>query len=60
MHRDWHTFSSCFSDRNLKALFEVVYVGLCIMNLKLFDAYRMINSWILVVILEYLGDIGAG
>ena len=27
------------------------------MNLKLFDAYHIINSRILVVILEYLGDI---
>ena len=35
-------------------------VGLSIMNLKLFDAYRIINSWILVVTLEYLGDIRVG
>ena len=41
-----------FSDRNLGALFEVLCVGLSIMNLKLFDAYRIINSWILVVTLE--------
>ena len=27
------------------------------MNLKLFDAYRIIDPRILVVILEYLGDI---
>ena len=27
------------------------------MNLKLFDAYRIINSRILLVTLEYLGDI---
>ena len=27
------------------------------MNLKLFDAYQIINSRILVVTLEYLGDI---
>ena len=39
------------------ALFEVLYVGLNIMNLKLFDAYRIINPRILVVTLEYLGDI---
>jgi hypothetical protein len=49
-----------FSGRNLGALFEVLYVGLSIMNLKLFDAYRIINSQILVVTLEYLGDIRVG
>ena len=49
----------CFSGRNLGALFEVLCVGLSIINLKLFDAYHIINSWILVVTLEYLGDIGA-
>ena len=27
------------------------------MNLKLFDPYRIIDPWILVVTLEYLGDI---
>ena len=32
-------------------------VGLNIMNLKLFDAYRIIDPHILVVTLEYLGDI---
>ena len=47
----------CFSGRNLGALFEVLCVGLNIMNLKLFDAYRIIDPWILVVTLEYLGDI---
>ena len=31
--------------------------GLSIMIMKLFDAYRGFNSWILVVTLEYLGDI---
>ena len=50
----------CFSSRNLGALFEVLCVGLSTMNLKLFDAYRTINSWILVVTLEYLGDIIVG
>ena len=34
------------------------YVGW--MNLRLFDAYRGINSRILVVTLEYLGDIRVG
>ena len=34
--------------------------GLNIMIMKLFDAYRIINSWILVVTLEYLGDIRVG
>ena len=66
----WHLGNLCigvdtpscptFSDRNLGALFEVLCVGLSIMNLKLFDAYRIINSWILVVTLEYLGDIRVG
>ena len=50
-------FHPCFSGRNLGALFEVLCVGLNIMNLKLFDAYRIINPQILVVTLEYLGDI---
>ena len=50
----------CFSGRNLGALFEVLCVGLSIMNLKLFDAYRIINSRILAVTLEYLGDIRVG
>ena len=31
--------------------------GLNIMIMKLFDAYRIIDPWILVVTLEYLGDI---
>ena len=53
-------FRPCFSSRNLGALFEVLCVGLSIMNLKLFDAYPIINSWILVVTLEYLGDIRVG
>ena len=52
-----HILVVCFSGRNLGALFEVLCVGLSIMNLKLFDAYCIINSWILVVTLEYLGDI---
>ena len=42
----------CFSGRNLGALFEVLCVGLSIMNLKLFDAYCIINSRILAVTLE--------
>ena len=53
-------FRPCFSGRNLGALFEVLCVGSSIMNLKLFDVYRIINSWILVVTLEYLGDIRVG
>ena len=36
-------FCPCFSDRNLGALFEVLCVGLNIMNLKLFDAYCIID-----------------
>ena len=50
----------CFSGRNLGALFEVLCVGLNIMNLKLFGAYRIINSRVLVVTLEYQGDIRVG
>ena len=50
----------CFFDRNLGALFEVLCVGLSIMNLKWFDAYHIINSQILAVTLEYLGDIRVG
>ena len=50
----------CFSGRNLGALFEVLCVGSNIMNLKLFDAFRIINSVILVVKLVYLGDIRVG
>ena len=38
----------------------VLCVGLNIMNLKLFDAYHIIDPWILVVTLEYLGDIRVG
>ena len=34
--------------------------GLSIMNLKLFDTYRIINSWVLAVTLGYLGEIGVG
>ena len=50
----------CFSGRNLGALFEVLSVRLSIMNLKLFDAYRIINSQLLAVTLEYLDDIRVG
>ena len=50
-------FRPCSSGSNLGALFEVLYVGLNIMNLKLFDAYHLIDPRILVVTLEYLGDI---
>ena len=57
MHRVDTHFRPTFSDRNFGVLLEVLCVGLNIMNLKLFDAYRIINSWILVVTLEYLGDI---
>ena len=53
-------FRPCFSGRNLGALFEVLCIGLSIMNLKLFDAYRIMNSRILAVTLEYLGDIRVG
>ena len=53
-------FHPTFSGRNLGALFVVLCVGLNIMNLKLFDAYLIIKSWILMVTLEYLCDIGVG
>ena len=36
------------------------FVGLSIMNLKMFDAYHIINSRILAVTLEYLGDTRVG
>ena len=48
----------CFSGRNLGAFFEVLCVELSIMNMKLFDAYRIINSriqwwhWSIYVTLE--------
>ena len=50
-------FRPTFSGRNLGALFEVLCVGLSIMNLKLFDACRIIIPQILEVTLEYVGDI---
>ena len=53
-------FRPYLSGRNLRALFEILYVRLNIMNLKFFDVYHIINSWILVVTLEYLGDIRVG
>ena len=34
--------------------------GLSIMNLKLFDTYRIINSRVLAVTLGYLGNIRVG
>ena len=53
-------FRPTSSGRNLGALFGVLCVGLSIMDLKLFDADRIINSQILTVTLEYLGDIRLG
>ena len=47
----------CFHGKNLVALFEIICVGSSIMNLKLFDVYHIINSWILVMTLKYLNDI---
>jgi len=52
MHRGWHTFSSWLSGRNFGALFEVLCVGLNMMNLKLCDAYRIIKP------MGTCGDIG--
>ena len=34
--------------------------GLSIVNLKFFDGYCIINSWVLAVTLGYLGDIRVG
>ena len=53
-------FRPTFSGKKLGTLSEYFCIRLNIMNLKLFDAYRIINSRILVVTLEYLGDIRVG
>ena len=50
-------FHTTFSDRNLGVLLEVLCVGLNMIDLKLFDACRIIYPRILEVTLEYLGDI---
>ena len=45
----WHwgnLCSLCFSSRNLGALFEVLCVGLNIMNLNLLWCYFRMNSWL--------------
>ena len=55
-----HVLVFCFSSRNLGARFEVLCVGLSIMNPKWFDAYHIITPRILMVTLEYLGDIRVG
>ena len=57
MHRVVARSHPCFSGRYLGPLYEVLCVGLNIMNLKLFVAYHTIDPPILVVTLEYLGDI---
>ena len=54
-----HILVFCYYGRNLGALFEVL-CGLSIMNMKLFDAYRITNARILAVTLEFLGDIRVG
>ena len=46
---------ACFSPMETIALCSLC--GLSIMNLKLFDTCRIINSWVLTVTLGYLGDI---
>ena len=46
MHRGWHTFSSWLSGRNFEALFEVLCVGLSIMNMNLLWCYFCMNSWL--------------
>ena len=50
-------FHTTFSDRDLGMLLEVLGVGLNMMDLKLFDACRIIYPRILEVTLEYIGDI---
>ena len=52
-------FYYLFSDRNFGSPCSSLH-GLNIMIMKLFDAYCRINSQILVVTLEYLGDIRVG
>ena len=39
-------FRPCFFGRNLGALFEVLCVGLTIMNLNLLWCYFSMNSWL--------------
>ena len=46
-----------FSDRNLGVHLEVLCVGLNMIDLKLFDACRIIYPRILEVTLEYICDI---
>ena len=46
-----------FCNRNLGALLEVLCVGLSMIDLKKFDACRIIYPQILEVTLKYLGDI---
>ena len=41
----------------LGVLFEVLCVGLNIMNMEVFDPYRIIESRIFVVTLEYLVNV---
>ena len=57
MHRGWYAFSYSFHRYKSRDALEALCVGLNIMNLKLCDAYRIIDPQILVVTLEYLGDI---
>ena len=53
----WYAFSYSFLRYKSWHTLEVLCVGLNIMNLRLCDAYRIIDPRILVVTLEYLGDI---
>ena len=46
MHRGDTRFHIPFSDRNLGVLFEVLCVGLDIMNLNLLSCYFSTNSWL--------------
>ena len=48
-----------FSDETLGSLYSSL-CGLNIMIMKLFDSYHRIKSRLLVVTLEYLGDIRVG
>ena len=53
-------FHPSFSDRNFGVLFEVLCVDWILWIWSCFDAHGIINSRILVVTLEYLGDIRVG
>ena len=59
-----HILVFCFSGRNLGALFEVLCVGLNIMNLNLLWCYFSTNSWLdrseRIVSVSKPADLGVG